>query len=396
VEILINALDDCLEKMRAGATMDEVLANYPELGEELRFLLQTADAARSLRMEQPISTSAMARSRARFLRTQRSKAAGNSFRSSAALAYGVIIGIVILLWTGIASAQALPGDVFYPVKLASENTQLLLTNNPMARLSLQENFDLQRAQEIDALMAKERSIDATFAGFLTQKEPNQWIVAGIPLIFPQPLQSQAEQMVGKYVDVTGFPQSDGSFMVEQLQMRQFDLIATINAIHNGDWIASQMTLTITPDTVIEGHPFVGGQAQFTIIQAEDNTLEAISVHMLSSNMALSSPTPVSTHRELSGQSPSSEDKNNPSLNPATDSNSQSGTDQTQAGNKSSTSRDKENHGSNKSSDHSSTPRMSGNPPGQDNSPHNNTYQPTPENNDPGKTPEPGSSDNQDN
>jgi len=303
VDTLIKALDDCLEKIHSGATIDQVLETYPELQEELRSLLETANAAKSLRFEQAIPMSTLVRSRSRFLyqaekmvNARQNLHWGSSFRSSAVLVYGVIICLVIVLGTGIASGESIPGDIFYPVKLASEQTRLFLENNPVARISLEENYDRKRAQETDNLMQRERLIETTFAGFLTSKERDQWAVAGIQVVFPQNLQSLAEEMRGKYIEVKGHPQSSGIFMVNDIHARQFEITGTIDTIQPDQWIVSQMSLGVTSNTLIMGQPVIGGDAKLTIIRTEDNQLIAISIQALNSNHNDGqSATPQPTH-----------------------------------------------------------------------------------------------------
>jgi hypothetical protein len=323
VDILIQALDDCLEKMQSSATIDDVLATYPGLKEELRPLLEAAIAAKSLRFEQPVPISALALSRGKFLNRAEilrnpphKLTLGGSLRSSAALVYGVIIFSIILLGTGIASAESIPGDIFYPVKLAGEQTQLFLAYNPMTRITLQENYDRQRAVEIDSLMQRERSIDMTFAGYLTLKERNQWTVAGIPVIFPQNMASLTEQMRGKYIEVSGLPQSSGIFLVKDMHTRQFEFTGVISSIQPDQWIVSQMPLTINSDTIVNGLPKIGGAAKFTIIRTDENHLTAIAIQMINGNEQPTT-TPTLNSQPMIIEPGSDDGSTNPRATPST-------------------------------------------------------------------------------
>jgi len=64
-----------------------------------------------------------------------------------------------------ASERALPGDLLYPIKLASEQTQLALTSDPADKLRLKTQFVGRRVDEIKTLaagpVAPDRLVQAT-------------------------------------------------------------------------------------------------------------------------------------------------------------------------------------------------------------------------------------------
>lgn len=74
--------------------------------------------------------------------------------SSVFLKTYVLVPLVVLLFlssTAIVSANALPGDILYPVKLQVENAQILLAPTSDAKLDLQVNFAQKRINEAEEI-----------------------------------------------------------------------------------------------------------------------------------------------------------------------------------------------------------------------------------------------------
>jgi len=65
----------------------------------------------------------------------------------------VIVVVLFVVSTGIASAHALPGDLLYPVKLQVESAQVLLAPTADAKLKLQVNFAEKRLDELEKVQA---------------------------------------------------------------------------------------------------------------------------------------------------------------------------------------------------------------------------------------------------
>lgn len=79
IEVLAAALEECLGALAQGASLEQVLARYPQQAYELRPLLTAAPVVRSMGRLAPAPASA-ARSRARLVaetrRAQRTRPAG--------------------------------------------------------------------------------------------------------------------------------------------------------------------------------------------------------------------------------------------------------------------------------------------------------------------------------
>ena len=149
--------------MESGeASLEEALRAYPELRPELEPLLSLAvelrsmpriSAPESLRsLRRPVFASAAhdrdARPRMplgwRILRPSPAWVA-----PLARLAAGLILAFLLLGGTMVASADSLPEEPLYPLKLALENAQLALTSDPVARAELEMQFAGRRLQEVE-------------------------------------------------------------------------------------------------------------------------------------------------------------------------------------------------------------------------------------------------------
>ncbi len=62
--------------------------------------------------------------------------------------------LILLTGSTYASFDSLPGDTLYPLKRTVEDTQVKLTQNPVAKTKLQVKFAEKRFQELESLEAK--------------------------------------------------------------------------------------------------------------------------------------------------------------------------------------------------------------------------------------------------
>jgi len=156
-------LDICLEKMGQGIPVDEVLMEYPQFREELKDLLTIARDIESIPLPQ-VRDEAVASClvkvhdalqlqkkpvwRARLPRFQWSRLF--YFPSPAwvkALAF-VLVAIFISWGAANLSADSLPGEPLYPIKLATEKVRCFLTIEPEGKAKLRLAYSEERAQEL--------------------------------------------------------------------------------------------------------------------------------------------------------------------------------------------------------------------------------------------------------
>jgi len=155
--------DICLEKIEEGISVDEVLEEYPEYREELRELLTIAkdiENAPLPRLGDEAVVSCLVKVhdalqlqkkpvwRARLPRLQWSRLF--YFPSPAwAKALALVLIISLFFWGAVnLSADSLPGDPLYPIKLATEKVRCFLTIEPEGKAKLRLAYSEERAQEL--------------------------------------------------------------------------------------------------------------------------------------------------------------------------------------------------------------------------------------------------------
>jgi len=148
-----NILDECLERLVKGETLEQCLQHYPEQAAQLEPLLQTAQAVRKASAILPRSEF-KARARYEFrsalqatVTKRRLPLFGLRPRWAMAL---MIIGILLVAGGGAAAAasNSMPDSPLYPVKLATEQVRLTLTPSDMGKARLCATLADRRVAEI--------------------------------------------------------------------------------------------------------------------------------------------------------------------------------------------------------------------------------------------------------
>jgi hypothetical protein len=281
---VLEAFEDCLARLQSGASLEQVLALYPAWRQELLPMLLAAQAARQEGAKVRVPRAAMARSRAKFLQKAKQMGAGQPRPAAHLPAWRLaLVSLVVLLvlasglvTTVAVSAQALPGDVLYPVKIATEQTQLLLTRNAVQRLKLEQSFDRERVTEVDTLIHQASSQDVRFAGGLNVMQGNTWQVGNIKIRVTDSTRLLSPVKLGYYVDVEGRLQPDGVVMAYQVAPRAMQLSGRLIILTPQVWQVGSMRVQIGPDTALQGEPFSGSQAVVQAVLLDDGNLQALS------------------------------------------------------------------------------------------------------------------------
>jgi hypothetical protein len=275
-----DVVDACILRLMDGEGEDNILTSYPDQVSELSSMLSVIVDARRLASEISIPMAAQNRSRSQFLSAvaamQPTPPKHHFSIAHLRLATSAIIGLAILaavlLGTGLASAAALPGDIFYPVKLLVEQTQINLVQDQPARMELQETYDNRRQQEAEQLSLMNRRQQVTFSGFLEQTSADIWQVGIVTLAFPADF-TRPTGLIGTYVQVTGY--SDNKLVeVEDIQARQLTWTGILQKIDDESWLIGGIPLAINQETHLSGaRPQIGTSVRVTAIrQSEDEYL----------------------------------------------------------------------------------------------------------------------------
>ncbi|HVN52954.1 MAG TPA: DUF5666 domain-containing protein [Anaerolineaceae bacterium] len=276
--------EECLRQIRRGIPLDQVLKAYPEYETRLRPLLETAALAIAINLQKTVPVKAQAKSKSNFLEALFNPSHRAPWyspavlqRSARSMAVVLIILTAGLVCTGIASAQALPGDSLYPLKITAERTRLLITNDPVQRLQLQNEFDQERTDEVEALFSRNRHTAVAFAGFLTRSSSGGWLVNHVPIILLEVTSRKVTFQEGDYVDVQGMALPDGTVMVEWIRFRMSQFNGRIESISGTEWLVSGIHIQVNADTQLNGDPKVGNLVGIIAAQRANQVLVAHSI-----------------------------------------------------------------------------------------------------------------------
>jgi hypothetical protein len=147
-----NILNECLERLLEGETIEQCLGRYPGQANGLKPLLKTALAARRVSAIQP---RADFKARARYQFRSALKEAATKKRPFFSWfprwATVATIALVLLLagsGTVAAAGSSMPDSPLYPVKLATEEVRLALTPSPLGKTSFCAELADRRVAEI--------------------------------------------------------------------------------------------------------------------------------------------------------------------------------------------------------------------------------------------------------
>jgi hypothetical protein len=282
-----SLFQECLELIRSGESLEDVLARHPRQANELRPLLKAALLAQEAGKDIQPNTIAQSRSLGRFL-SEAQQARQSQPRKMGLLSLRLVYRLVILLAVIIiatgsavaASAQALPGQPLYMVKLATENTRLMLTGDPRQRLELEQSFDQERANEVEQLIRLSRSISVNFIGTLSKKDTKEWVVSGITVLLPAGSKIASDIEEGYQVIVSGVILPDGRISAVEIQPKSFQFSGKITEISAGQWIVDGIQVKVNSQTTITGEPAVGSRVWVSGVLLSDGSLHAIQLKAL--------------------------------------------------------------------------------------------------------------------
>jgi hypothetical protein len=156
---LDNILDECLQRLIAGETIEACLSRYPDYALALEPLLRTAQGTLKATDIRPRPEF---RDRARYqyqtaIRELPVKEKRNFFAVlRPALATVVVMAVVLLAGGGVVAAAggSLPDNPLYQVKLAVEEVRLALTPSDLGKAELNAQFADERVDEIIKMAGK--------------------------------------------------------------------------------------------------------------------------------------------------------------------------------------------------------------------------------------------------
>ena len=152
-----HILDDCIDRLLRGESLEQCLQRYPEQAAELKPLLRVALTTYQASAVEPRSEF---RAGARYQihsilyaekqkpKVKRLSLLGWVPRWAVIVASVVLIILIAGGGTVAAASDSLPGETLYPVKLATERVQLAFTFSDMGKAKLHAKFAGRRIEEM--------------------------------------------------------------------------------------------------------------------------------------------------------------------------------------------------------------------------------------------------------
>lgn len=150
-----NILDECLEKMLRGRSIEQCLADYPDYAAALEPMLRTAARAKmttNIRPRPEFRDRARHQFQAAIREMAPAPARTRGFFPSLRPAWMALTVLVAVIIAGggtvYAAGNALPDSPLYPVKMATEQVRLFLTPSDIGKAELYAEFADERVEEI--------------------------------------------------------------------------------------------------------------------------------------------------------------------------------------------------------------------------------------------------------
>lgn len=180
----VNHFSECLDRIAQGEDLESCLKEYPEESEELRLMFQTVVGVRRLSATIEPRPEFISRIQTKLAReyhvtylSWRAQVAGilKPVRRFAVMTALVIVILAVVFSSGfslsaLASENAMPGEIMYPVKLATEQVRLAFAFSDEGKAECLTHFSENRAEEM--AYAIENNDDATVESALEKLEEN--------------------------------------------------------------------------------------------------------------------------------------------------------------------------------------------------------------------------------
>jgi hypothetical protein len=224
-----SVLDECLDRLRRGETVEACLNRYPAQADQLRPLLITAARLPNVPWPQPrvaaVQTNeqrmlaALAQVELRPAATPRRRRA-IPWRSPLVMMRPVALVVILLfsmVLTVAAASAAIPGDTLYAVKRAWEGARLSLAADEFSRQQLASEFAQERRQEVAALMGLGRPAAVEFIGIVEAIQPTEWRVDGLAVQVQPTTVLEGSPRLASAVRVWGQVQANGDLVGQRIQ-----------------------------------------------------------------------------------------------------------------------------------------------------------------------------------
>ena len=162
-------LDYCIDEMRAGKTIDELVTQFPEYADELRPMLEMTEQLGELEAPEPsaetINNALFEIGQRAGQKKQKPDTAGIFLPEFVRQPWvrrtvsAVLVVVVLFFGLSTASADSVPGDILYPVKQLTESIRIALTFNEEQEAELRLTFSEMRLKELSQVYRETGEVD---------------------------------------------------------------------------------------------------------------------------------------------------------------------------------------------------------------------------------------------
>lgn len=210
---LASALNDCIDRVANGQSIEDCLRTYPEQAQELRPMLEAGLLTRRARISPGEVAQAKDRVRFRLEEHRRERRAASPFRLARVSGNMAVVTLLVFVGLGLLAENSLPGDLLYGLKRITENARLLVGGN-----SLQVQFGQRRIDEVASLLAQKRAGDVTFDGQLQSISGSDWRVSGIAVTVASTTPGASTVRIGDEIEVQGSTTTQGELIARSITL----------------------------------------------------------------------------------------------------------------------------------------------------------------------------------
>jgi hypothetical protein len=310
---LNDILEQCILRLQNGEALETVLADQPDASADLRPALETILAVWASRGSDTVPVTAMMRSRARLISAARNLDTRprpslarvrwvlfsgwvSRFRFALVPLAGLLL-VASILFTGLASAHALPGQAFYPVKIAAERIRLSFATSAADRLAQEEILDLKRREEAEALIVQNREEEIYLTGFLTYDASVGWRIDELKVSMPADMLPNLQVLQDHYVYLHADLLSSGELVAEWVEPRVYLITGRIGALEGPRVLVGDVWLQVSADqlAVLQA----GQTVRVSVTRLLDGELTALKIEIIAQAPTPSSSAPILMPSETS-------------------------------------------------------------------------------------------------
>jgi hypothetical protein len=292
---LVDAIDICMQEMDSGTDLQTSLGLYPELETELRPILEAHYYARMIAVPGP-SRSASDQSRTQMLAQAHEARREPKLRSFwlPRVAEVVLAFVVVLVFAGggiwTASANAVPGDPLYSIKLALEDVSLKFAPSRSLKTSLEESYKDRRVEEAQKLLTLGREEEIIFEGEVIVLDTDTFMIEGMTISLTETTEIIGSFREGDRVEIKAVIRDGTLIEAYTVRLRSYWLVDTLESMEDGIWQVGDTQLRIDEFTII-GESLNIGDRVVVIVEVDEDELDyAQSIHLA----PLETPGPTST------------------------------------------------------------------------------------------------------